>query len=73
MSDAPVQVYAAKNSIEATLLVQLLAEEGISARIASNAVEAVAGEVPWQLATVPIWVKSADAERAQAVIRERKP
>lgn len=72
MNDAPVSIYAAENSIEATLIVQLLAEAGIEARIASNALEAVAGEVPYQLISVPIWVHGVDSQRALAVIQDHQ-
>ena len=72
MNDAPVSIYAAENSIEATLIVQLLAEAGIEARIACNALEAVAGEVPYQLISVPIWVHGVDSQRALAVIQDHQ-
>ena len=72
MNDAPVSIYAAENSIEATLIVQLLAEAGIEARIACNALEAVAGEVPYQLISVPIWVHRVDRQRAVEVVREHQ-
>ncbi|MDB5338789.1 MAG: putative prokaryotic signal transducing protein [Planctomycetaceae bacterium] len=72
MGDEPVSIYAAENTIDATLMVQLLADAGIEARIASNALEAVSGEVPYQLISVPVWVRRPDAARALEVIREHQ-
>ncbi|MES2791176.1 MAG: DUF2007 domain-containing protein [Planctomycetota bacterium] len=72
MSDRPVAAYAAENSIEATLIIQLLAEAGIEARMASNALESVSGEVPSQLISVPVWVRSSDSQHALEVIREHQ-
>lgn len=72
MNDAPVSIYAAANSIEASLIVQLLDAEGIEARIASNALEMVAGEVPFQLVSIPVWVHAADQQRALEVIRDHQ-
>ena len=69
----PVQVYEAANSIEAAMVLQKLDEAGIEARIASRAVESLAGEVPFQLAVVPIWVDRSDAERARQVINKLPP
>lgn len=72
MSDEPVSIYAAQNSIEATFVIQLLAEAGIEARISSNALEAVSGEVPYQLISVSILVHRIDSLRALDVIREHQ-
>jgi hypothetical protein len=72
MSDEPVSIYSAENSIEASFILQLLAEAGIEGRIASNALEAVSGEVPYRLVSVPIWVHRSDSESAQRVIRDHQ-
>jgi hypothetical protein len=68
--DEPVQVYGAWNSMQAHFLRNLLADEGIEARVVSDAVESIRGEVPFQKATCPVWVAGADAERARVVVAE---
>jgi len=72
MSDGPVQVYSAANSIEAALVLQLLTDAGIRGRVASNSMEVVSGSVPFQLISVPIWVHQSQFEEAQKVIREHQ-
>jgi len=64
----PVTAYKAGNSREAQLVLQLLEEEGIEARVASNGVEFIAGELPYQVASCPVLVHRADLERASEVI-----
>ena len=64
----PVKVYDAWNSQQAQFLCQLLADAGISARVASDAVETLSGKVPFQKATCPIWVAASDAERARSIL-----
>ncbi len=66
--DAPVRIYEAGNEIEARLLVDWLQEAGIAARIASTAIEPLAGKVPFQIATCPVWVTTRDASRARDVL-----
>ncbi len=66
--DDPVQVYEAGNSTEAHLMVQMLADLGVQARVASSAVENVVGEVPFQRAVCPIWVHPNESERAREAI-----
>ncbi len=73
MGNEPVQIYEARNSLEASLVVQRLGDAGIEARVESSAIESVVGEVPFQLAGVPIWVDRADVERAQEVVRDLPP
>ena len=68
----PICVYRAGNLQEAQLVVNLLENEGITARIASSAVETLAGEVPFQLAVCPIWVHQHQAELAQSIIEEHR-
>ncbi len=64
------QIYSAGNSREASLVVKLLADGGIEARVASDSLEGVIGEVPFFLSICPVWIHEADRERAQAVMRE---
>lgn len=66
----PVEVFQAQHVIEATLIVQRLADAGIPARIVSTALEGVTGEVPYSHATCPIWVEESDAGHAREVIQE---
>jgi hypothetical protein len=68
--DEPVEVYRAWNSWQAHFVCLQLADAGISAHVASNSVEAVRGEVPYQTATCPVWVDAKDAERSRAVMAE---
>lgn len=63
---APVRVYDAGNEIEARLLIDWLGEQGIEARIASTAIEPLAGKVPFQIATCPVWVAARDEQQARA-------
>lgn len=67
-SVAPVTLYRAWNPREAHLLVQLLADEGIEARVASDAVEALVSKVPYQAASSPVLVHAGDFARAMLVV-----
>lgn len=67
-ANAPVSVYKAWNSRQAHLLKQLLEEDGIEARVASNAIEFIAGEVPYQMACCPVLVHKADIDHAAVVV-----
>ena len=58
--DEPVKVYDAWNSFQAHFLCNLLADAGLSARVASDAVETVRGRVPFQKVTCPVWVAAGD-------------
>ena len=69
-SDEPVQVFSAWNSVQAHFVRNLLADEGIPARVASDAIQAISGEVPFQKASCPVWVDAADEERARALVAE---
>lgn len=66
--EQPVKVYEAGGSVEAQFLVDWLRGAGIEARIASTAIEPLAGKVPFQLATCPVLVARRDAERALAEV-----
>lgn len=67
-SSSPVQIYSAANIQEASLVVQLLSREGIDARVASNSLVMVAGEVPAQLVSVPVWVPADEEQQARDII-----
>lgn len=69
-SAAPITVYRAWNSQQAQLLLDLFEEEGIEARVASSAIETMAGKVPYQMATCPVLVHQFDAERARAIAEQ---
>ena len=68
----PVCIYNAANVQEAHLVVNLLTGEGLSARVASNAVETLAGEVPFQKAVCPVWVPEEEAAKAAAVLEKHQ-
>lgn len=70
MNSEPQQVYAAWNPTQAQFILNMLVDAGIHARIASTAVHAVSGKVPYQVATCPIWVAEKDADRAREVIAD---
>ena len=65
------RVHAAANLVEAHLLVHLLADRGIRARVLNANASSVAGELPIDQAMPQVWVDdAADAERARALIDE---
>jgi hypothetical protein len=66
----PVKVYEAWNSVQSEFVCNLLRDAGISARVASDAVQNIVGRVPFQKATCPIWVAAADIDRAREVVAE---
>jgi len=67
-ANTPVKVYDAWNSWQAQLLAQELTDAGITARVASSAIEFLSGKVPYQAATCPVWVDQLDVERARPII-----
>ncbi len=69
-TDEPVQIYEAWNTWQAQMLIDLLADAGINARLASNAVENLVGDVPFQRATCPVWVDKRDADRARSMVSD---
>ena len=69
---APVCVYKSGSIQEAHLVCDLLQTAGIEARIASDGVENVVGEVPFQIAGSPIWVPSDQEQKARAVLAEHR-
>jgi enoyl-CoA hydratase/carnithine racemase len=66
----PIEVSVARDVAEASLLRGMLLESGIEAMVVNDNLVGIAGEVPPQLATPRIWVRSADAERARQLIEE---
>lgn len=65
------RVHAAANLVEAHLLVDLLADRGIRARVLNANASSVAGELPIDQAMPQVWVDNpADAARAREVIAE---
>lgn len=63
------RVHSAANLPEAHLLVDLLADRGIRARIFNANAASIAGELPIDAALPQVWVDDpADATRARAVI-----
>ena len=66
----PIKVYDAWNTQQAHFIRQLLADAGISARVASSGLQAVIGEVPFQLATCPVLVAKVDFAQARPIVEE---
>lgn len=64
--EQPVKIYEAGSGFEAQFLVDWLRGAGIEARIASTAIELLAGKVPFQIATCPVWVAARDEQQARA-------
>ena len=65
------RVHAAANLPEAHLLVDLLADRGIRARVLNANASSLAGELPIEASLPQVWVESeADAARAREVIGE---
>ena len=63
------RVHSAANLPEAHLLVDLLADRGIRARILNANASSIAGELPIEASLPQVWVDDpADADRARAVI-----
>jgi hypothetical protein len=63
------RVHAAANLPEAHLLVDLLADRGIRARILNANASSIAGELPIEASLPQVWVDDpADAARAREVI-----
>jgi hypothetical protein len=66
----PVKVYDAWNSVQAYFLRNLLVDQGIEARVASDAIESLCGPTPFQEMTLPVWVPADDKERARAIVAD---
>ncbi|MCA9059749.1 MAG: DUF2007 domain-containing protein, partial [Planctomycetaceae bacterium] len=59
-----VEVYAAANDVEAAVLIDLLGQNGIIARVAGGLLNGHIAELPGAIESAPrIWVNQADAER----------
>lgn len=66
-----VEIYNCANEPEARLLLALLAENGIEAKVVGEFLNGVGGEVPLSVHATPrIWANSVDRERARSVIAE---
>lgn len=70
-SHEPMEVYAARDEIDATLVQSMLAESGIEARVVGGQIAGAVGEVPAGLPSAPrVWVSSNNADVARTLIRE---
>jgi putative signal transducing protein len=66
-----LQLYSARDSMDAHFLQGLLAEEGIEAVIQGEALEEVWGDLPLSQRTVPtLWIKESDLARAKPIVEE---
>jgi Putative prokaryotic signal transducing protein len=68
--DDVVRLVTASNPQEAHVWQQALAEEGIRAEVVGEYLEAGVGDVPGL--RPELWVRRADAERAEAILREHQ-
>jgi len=66
-----LQLYSARDSMDAHFLQGLLAEEGIEAVIQGEALEEVWGDLPLSQRTVPtLWINESDLARANPIVEE---
>jgi hypothetical protein len=66
-----VEVYAARNGIEAHFLRGLLEEEGIAVRVVGEGLTFAMGDLPLGLPTAPrLWVLEDNSARARELILE---
>jgi hypothetical protein len=68
--DDVVRLVTASNPQEAHVWQQALAEEGIRAEVVGDYLDSGLGDVPGF--RPELWVRRADAERAEAVLREHR-
>jgi hypothetical protein len=65
-----IRIYSAANLPEAHLLMGLLADAGIRARVLNEYAQGGMGEIPFPNACPEVWIeREADRERALAVVR----
>jgi len=68
-----IQIYGARDSMEAEYVRGLLAGEGITAVVLGSALEAVRGDIPYSQSSLPsVWVNEPDVPAAQKIIEEFK-
>jgi len=65
-----IEVYAARDEIDATLVQSMLAEAGIEARVVGGQIAGAVGEVPAGLPSAPrVWVSRGNEDAARELIR----
>ena len=70
-SQEPVEIYAARDEIDATLVNSMLAEAGIKSRVVGGQIAGAVGEVPAGLPSAPrVWAPADQADAARQLIRE---
>jgi hypothetical protein len=70
-SQEPVEVYAARDEIDATLVNSMLAEAGIKSRVVGGQIAGAVGELPAGLPSAPrVWAPADRADEARQLIRE---
>jgi enoyl-CoA hydratase/carnithine racemase len=69
-NQAPVEVFSARDTPEAYIVLGMLREAGIEALVVGESLGGIAGEVPPLQATPRIWVHPGDASRARQLIEE---
>jgi hypothetical protein len=66
-----VRLAAAANPFQAHVWQQALEQEGIRCQVLGDYLDAGFGDIPGMMAEV--WVESADATRAEAILRQHQP
>jgi hypothetical protein len=68
-----IQVYGARDSMEAEYVKGLLSTEGITAVVLGEALDAARGDIPYSQSSLPsVWVNEADQPAAQRIVDEFK-
>lgn len=68
-----IQIYGARDSIEAEYVKGLLAAEEITAIVLGAPLETIRGDIPYSPSSLPsVWVNEADVPVAQQIIAEFK-
>ena len=68
-----IEIYGARDSIEAEFVKGLLSAEGIECVVQGTALDAARGDIPYSQSSLPsIWVNEPDLAAAQTVIDELK-
>lgn len=66
----PVEVFAARDTLEAYFVCNLLRDAGLQALVVGDLLRGIVGELPPIQTTPKIWVIPPDADRARAVIQD---
>jgi hypothetical protein len=68
-----IQIYGARDSIEAEYVRGLLSTEEIESVVLGSALEAARGDIPYSQSSLPsVWVNEPDVAAAQQIVNEFK-